>query len=118
MDTIINFHVIDPNNLGDYLSSPFEYFDFPGLEAKRWDLQELRELNANPDRPGTIRDYLATLDPGQKVHIVFGGGGLLAPQFQTAAQTAFREVAQRTGAGRSPGASASNPIASVRKRED
>ncbi|MGD1936541.1 MAG: hypothetical protein ACFCA4_03150 [Cyanophyceae cyanobacterium] len=99
MDTLINFHVIDPNNLGDYLSSPFEYFDFPGLKTERWDLQELRDFAAAPDSPGKIRDYLAQLPENVRVHSVFGGGGLLASQFQTAARTAFEKVSQPTGGG-------------------
>ena len=74
MDTLINFHVIDPNNLGDYLSSPFEYFDFPGLKTERWDLQELRDFAAAPDSPGKIRDYLAQLPENVRVHSVFGCG--------------------------------------------
>ena len=59
-------------------------------------MQELRTLIANPTGPGKIRDYLNTMAPGTKVHIVFGGGGLLAPQFRKVAQAAFKQVAQVT----------------------
>jgi hypothetical protein len=62
MNSIINMHVIDPQNIGDLLSAPIHYFPFPGYEKLSADL---RELSDNlPDSS-----------------LIVGGGGLLFPRF-------------------------------------
>lgn len=62
MNSIINMHVIDPQNIGDLLSAPIHYFSFPGYEKSSADLRTISE------------------DPLSSALIV-GGGGLLFPRF-------------------------------------
>jgi hypothetical protein len=63
MNTIVNLHVIDPKNIGDYLSSPLQYFNFPGFETQALDIHQLQNIqniqkvqNINPQTITT--DYL------------------------------------------------------------
>lgn len=61
---IANYHVLDPNNIGDWLSAPSHYLAFPGFSVTRRDIRHLPD----PDRP-----------PGQ--HAIVGGGGLAFARF-------------------------------------
>ncbi|NJN85114.1 MAG: hypothetical protein HC881_00755 [Leptolyngbyaceae cyanobacterium SL_7_1] len=63
MNAIVNYHVIDPTNVGDLLSSPANYFSFPGYSIAQHDI---RDLNPN-------------LLKGE--HSLIGGGGLLYSRF-------------------------------------
>jgi hypothetical protein len=62
MNSIINMHVIDPQNIGDLLSAPIHYFSFPGYELSSADLRLVSE------------DLLSS-------NLIVGGGGLLFPRF-------------------------------------
>ena len=62
MNSIINMHVIDPQNIGDLLSAPIHYFSFPGYEKSSADLRLVLE------------DPLSS-------NLIVGGGGLLFPRF-------------------------------------
>ncbi|MGD1943959.1 MAG: hypothetical protein ACFB0G_21905 [Leptolyngbyaceae cyanobacterium] len=63
MPKIINFHVLDKKNVGDLLSSPLRYFDFPGYDCEE---RDLRTVNTQD-----IKD----------AHVIIGGGGLLFKRF-------------------------------------
>lgn len=63
MNAIVNYHVLDQKNVGDLLSSPTNYFDFPGYSIAQ---QEIRDPN-----PHSL----------QGKHILIGGGGLLYSRF-------------------------------------
>lgn len=63
MRSIVNFHVIDPKNVGDLISSPTQYFDFPGYTTEQLDIRHLD--------PEYVRGK----------HIIVGGGGLLYTPF-------------------------------------
>ncbi|NET31589.1 MAG: hypothetical protein F6K19_06265 [Cyanothece sp. SIO1E1] len=63
MTSIVNYHVIDPKNIGDLLSSPLKYFTFPGYEVEQADIRKL-EIEKIKDK-----------------HIIVGGGGLLYSRF-------------------------------------
>jgi hypothetical protein len=68
MNSIMNLHVIDPQNIGDMLSAPIHYFPFPGMEKQSADLRQV---------DGAIADH----------HTIIGGGGLLFPRFLEAIQS-------------------------------
>lgn len=98
MDAVLNFHVIDPNNLGDFLSSPFEYFDFPGCKTARLDLLEFETYLSTPERVPVLRDTLAKLRQDcDRLHVILGGGGLLAPRFQPLIAALQSQIVQPTG---------------------
>lgn len=63
MATITNYHVTDPNNIGDLFSSPLRYFDFPGYTCQTKDIRAIDETNVEPS------------------HAIIGGGGLLFERF-------------------------------------
>lgn len=63
MNSVVNCYVIDPDNIGDLLSSPINYFKFPTHQFEQADIRSLD---------------LASLN---NKHIIVGGGGLLAPRF-------------------------------------
>jgi len=67
MPSLVNYHVIDPQNIGDLLSSPLHYFEFPGFTTESRDIRhvDLDHLPAN----------LAA------DHVILGGGGLLFERF-------------------------------------
>lgn len=60
---ILHFHKKDETNLGDLLSNPFLYFDFPNVES--YDIIEYKKT-----------------DPTGK-HLVFGGGGMIGHRKMT-----------------------------------
>ncbi|MEY2978625.1 MAG: hypothetical protein RLZZ435_2764 [Cyanobacteriota bacterium] len=64
MNTILNFHVLDQTNIGDCLSSPLQYFEFPGFTTQTVDIREIDPLQI----PNS--------------HIIIGGGGLLYQRFR------------------------------------
>jgi hypothetical protein len=98
MDAVLNFHVIDPNNLGDFLSSPLEYFDFPGCKTARLDLLEFETYLTTPERVPGFRDTLAQLRQDyDRLHVILGGGGLLAPRFQAIVSALYSQIVQPTG---------------------
>jgi hypothetical protein len=63
MNSIINLHVIDPQNIGDLLSAPSHYFPFPDHEKSSVDLRQVSSENPLSS------------------HLIVGGGGLLFPRF-------------------------------------
>jgi hypothetical protein len=63
MNSVLNLHVIDPQNIGDLLSAPIHYFPFPGVEKSSADLRQV-----SPENP-------------LNSHLIVGGGGLLFPRF-------------------------------------
>jgi hypothetical protein len=63
MNAIINYHVIDPKNVGDLLSSPANYFSFPGYSIAQQDIRTLNPKALNGE------------------HLLIGGGGLLYSRF-------------------------------------
>jgi hypothetical protein len=67
--SITNLHVIDSSNIGDLLSSPLHYFDFPGYQSASEDIRNINQDNIS------------------NTHLIVGGGGLLykrfLPQFET-----------------------------------
>ena len=63
MPKLTNYHVLDPTNVGDLLSSPLQYFDFPGYSCQTQDIR-----NFDPD---SVKNS----------HIIIGGGGLLYKRF-------------------------------------
>lgn len=64
--SLVNYHVVDDKNIGDLMSSPFKYFDFPGFEC------EVRD----------IRNVLDQSDIQSNQNIIVGGGGLLFERFR------------------------------------
>lgn len=60
---LINCHVVDPNNVGDLLSSPLRYFAFPDFQCET---EDIRTVEAE-----RLRD----------MHILIGGGGLVFERF-------------------------------------
>ncbi len=70
MPKIVNYHVIDPRNIGDLYSSPLNYFDFPGYEVSKIDIRTLDEAKAEDD-PENLLDH----------HAIVGGGGLMFGRF-------------------------------------
>lgn len=62
---LINYHVPDPTNIGDLLSSPLKYFDFPGFNGH---IRDIRSIDSN-----NVED----------THIIIGGGGLLFERFRS-----------------------------------
>ncbi|MEO1296577.1 MAG: hypothetical protein AAFW75_12355 [Cyanobacteria bacterium J06636_16] len=63
MTVITNYHVTDPHNIGDLLSSPLQYFDFPGYACQTRDIRTIDSENV------------------ESSHAVIGGGGLLFKRF-------------------------------------
>jgi hypothetical protein len=63
MNIIINYHVIDSTNIGDLVSAPTLYFDFPGYSVVR---EDIRTIN---------------LEDVKDKHIIVGGGGLVFSRF-------------------------------------
>ncbi len=63
MNNIINYHVIDPTNIGDLVSAPTLYFDFPGYSVVRDDIRKIQ------------------LEDVKDKHIILGGGGLVFSRF-------------------------------------
>jgi hypothetical protein len=63
MNKIINYHVPDLTNIGDLLSSPLKYFDFPGFTCE---IKDIRSSKSSDIEEG---------------HIIIGGGGLLFSRF-------------------------------------
>ncbi len=63
MPTLVNCHVIDAHNIGDLLSSPLHYFEFPGFTPKALDIRTAQAEALAAD------------------HVIFGGGGLLFERF-------------------------------------
>ncbi|MGD1904317.1 MAG: hypothetical protein ACFB9N_18990 [Geitlerinemataceae cyanobacterium] len=98
MDAVLNFHAIDPNNLGDFLSSPFEYFDFPGYRTERLDILEFETYLTEPARVSELRDTLDDVRKScKRLHVVLGGGGLLAPRFEKAVAALRDRIAKPSG---------------------
>jgi hypothetical protein len=63
MNSVLNLHVIDPQNIGDLLSAPTHYFPFPGFEKSSADLRHVSSENPLSS------------------NLIVGGGGLLFPRF-------------------------------------
>lgn len=63
-DQIFNYHVRHSINIGDALSAPLNYFQFPGFQSTFCDIDE------HPDQ-----------DRLKSQPILLGGGGLLFPRF-------------------------------------
>jgi hypothetical protein len=63
MPILVNYHVIDPHNIGDLLSSPLHYFEFPGFHCQALDI---RTALPKTEAEGPI---------------ICGGGGLLFDRF-------------------------------------
>lgn len=63
MSRLVNCHVIDPHNVGDLLSSPLRYFEFPGFTAEAAHILTT-EAESLTDIP-----------------VILGGGGLLFERF-------------------------------------
>jgi hypothetical protein len=61
MNKIVNLHVIDPKNIGDRLSSPLQYFNFPGFDTQALDIR-------------TISPEAFESSPLQNSSIIIGGG--------------------------------------------
>jgi len=72
MKLIVNFHVIDDHNIGDRLSAPVEYFDFPGFETIKADIRKIDDF---------INAYQDKLTLYDRVVFIIGGGGLLFSRF-------------------------------------
>ncbi|TVU55417.1 MAG: hypothetical protein EA414_01850 [Arthrospira sp. PLM2.Bin9] len=70
MNTIVNYHVIDPKNIGDLFSSPVNYFEFPGYEVIKRDIRTL-------DNSPPLEDPESLLNH----HAIVGGGGLMFDRF-------------------------------------
>lgn len=81
---ILHFHKKDETNLGDLLSNPFLYFDFPNVES--YDIMDYKKTNA------------------EGKHLVFGGGGLIghrkmAPMIQEVINCPTKKSVTFWGAG-------------------
>jgi hypothetical protein len=74
---IINVHVIDPHNIGDTLSAPVNYFDFPGFEVLKADIRHLEKF---------VQAHFEELQNRDRIYIIVGGGGLLFTRFFRAFQ--------------------------------
>jgi len=70
MKTIVNYHVIDPKNIGDLFSSPVHYFEFPGYEVIKRDIRTLDKSSAPEDSESFLNH-----------HAIVGGGGLMFDRF-------------------------------------
>ena len=73
MPKLINLHVLDEKNVGDLLSSPLRYFDFPGYNCEARDLRTFDTQN--------IKD----------AHIIIGGGGLLFKRFLPNIEAVYKD---------------------------
>lgn len=62
MAKIVNFHRMD-KNIGDLVSAPTLYFDFPGMEVKRTEISDIDKQNISDE------------------NVIVGGGGLLSDYF-------------------------------------
>lgn len=85
-NVIVSTYVIDNRNIGDLLSSPTNYFEFPGSRVETLDFRALRP-NANPPRGGfggslQVGD-LQNPDSKFCYHLLVGGGGLLFKSFRS-----------------------------------
>jgi hypothetical protein len=69
---LTNYHVRDSNNIGDLLSSPLRYFQFPGFDCQTLDIGKI--------------DYTNVVDS----HIIIGGGGLLCDRFLPHVQAIYQ----------------------------
>jgi hypothetical protein len=79
MRTVTNCHVIDPQNMGDLLSSPLRYFEFPGFNCRTLDVRTVQAEDVMTD------------------HVILGGGGLLFERFlpQLSSIQAHKQNAKR-----------------------
>lgn len=69
-NNIVNYYVIDKKNIGDFLSSPLHYFDFPGCKTSKVDIRTLDEAKPQDDSQSLLNH-----------HAIVGGGGLLFDRF-------------------------------------
>ena len=69
---IINAHVVDEKNVGDLVSSPIRYFEFPGFEKKTIDIRAFDTEDLQDLLPATEQ---------VRYHLVVGGGGLIYQRF-------------------------------------
>lgn len=72
MRLIVNFYVIDDHNIGDRLSAPLEYFEFPGFETIKVDIRKIDDF---------IKAYQNKLTLYDRIVFIIGGGGLLFNRF-------------------------------------
>lgn len=63
MSSIVNYHVFGQKNIGDRLSAPVNYFDFPGCDLEEADIFKPKATTKGK-------------------HIILGGGGLLFSRFE------------------------------------
>jgi hypothetical protein len=81
---LISTYAINPRNVGDFMSSPIHYFDFPG-----WQVETLDFRSIDPDFPtpqggfgGSIGlDQIKNTSSNTRYHLIVGGGGLLFQRF-------------------------------------
>lgn len=69
MSKITNYHVPDQTNVGDFVSSPLHYFDFPGFDCQIRDIRDVNDSNVDDS------------------HLLVGGGGLLFHRFRQQIET-------------------------------
>jgi len=86
-NVIIATYVIDRQNIGDRLSSPINYFKFPGFRLETLDFRALKP-NTTPPRGkfgGSLRvsDLQGEPHPNCRYHLLLGGGGLLFKSFRS-----------------------------------
>lgn len=74
---LTNLHVVDHSNIGDLLSAPLKYFQFPGYQCE---IQDLRTIDSH--------DVSNT-------HVIVGGGGLLYKRFLPQIETVNAKVDKR-----------------------
>jgi len=72
MPSLTNYHVTDLTNIGDLLSSPLRYFDFPGFDCQTLDIGKVDADNVVDS------------------NIIIGGGGLLFERFLPHIQDIYR----------------------------
>jgi hypothetical protein len=72
---LTNYHVVDHSNIGDLMSSPLMYFDFPGFDCQTSDLRDINDKLDNS--PSILQNQIAIL----------GGGGLLFERFLPSIQS-------------------------------
>jgi len=73
---VLNYHVRHSVNIGDILSAPLNYFEFPGFQCETRDIDDLPT-----DFPPDLSDANPRANNPKGKHLILGGGGLLFSRY-------------------------------------